>query len=474
MKQSTEFDQYLQEPSPQRAASCSRISGEGPFSDAYQVGQDEDADYISEREQGDKGHRRPSDANRDDGSADSGRGSFERFPSQLASSITATTATGFRNASRAIDVTSTENLSPEELRQLVHRLQCRIQDQQLQLNQAKGVLLQEHTGRYQGLSDESLAKQMTALRAEIFEWSGAHFTHDGGNYSKSKAVHRFRHLVSDHEAYLGSCVLRPWLIQARLWDLLQENIFGDDRKYFGFIWACGIARRRFYTVTSPHERISRNMLPLDVILKPDVDDKNRLAWKEYIEWRSLTFNLLCPGNGKSIRPKISQDEIHSQIDIVTNRIWKSLKGYKKTNRELARASDAKSELQEIVRNSVLLDLDLKKQMADFVVKRFKSAHQSGSVRNQYGFRFESYEMVDVSVTSSGKVDMVVSPALYKYEDWSEGVCEGNAACILKAEVFRRQLPRPETTHTPGPKQSRQVIVTRPKRPSKKTSSARSK
>lgn len=150
----------------------------------------------------------------------------------------------------------------------MYRLQSKIQDQQLQLNQTRKALLQERTSKYQGLSDEDLVKRMEILREGVFQWSGAYFTYDGGRYSRSKAQHRFRHLVSDYEAYLGSRELRPWLIQAHLWDLLQENIFEDRTKYYGFVWAGGVARRRFYTYTSSEERVSRNMLPLDTILKP--------------------------------------------------------------------------------------------------------------------------------------------------------------------------------------------------------------
>jgi hypothetical protein len=203
----------------------------------------------------------PSDINTHDGGVDGVRylGQFSDF--------TTTTATDFRSASQAVDTIPPEDLSPEELYQLVYRLQSKIQDQQLQLNETKEALRQERTNKYQGLSDEDLVKRMKILREGVFQWS-AYFTYDGGRYSRSKAQHRFRHLVSDYEAYLGSRELRPWLIQARLWDLLQENIFEDRRKYYGFVWAGGVARRRFYTYTSSEECISRNMQPLDAILKP--------------------------------------------------------------------------------------------------------------------------------------------------------------------------------------------------------------
>jgi hypothetical protein len=146
----------------------------------------------------------------------------------------------------------------------------------------------------------------------------------------------------------------------------------------------------------------------------------------------------------------------------------------RADRESPGKSQAKLELRETVKNAMLLDLDIKKQMAEFEVLRFKSSHQSGSVRNQYGFHFEADEMVDVGPASSGKVDMVVSPALFKCQDWSEGTLEGDGAYILKALVYRRRPPKAEITHRLVSKLPRQVTVARPKHPSKKTSSTGSK
>ena len=40
-------------------------------------------------------------------------------------------------------------------------------------------------------------------------------------------------------------------------------------------------------------------------------------------------------------------------------------------------------------------------------------------------------MVGICWASSGKVGIVVSPTLYKYQDWSEGAHEKNAASMLK-------------------------------------------
>lgn len=443
-----------------------------PFEDPQdsQLPTDEDADDVSKQGQEDEqNHKLSSDINTHDGGVDGVRRNSGRYFGQFSddqfSDITTTTATDFQSASQAVDITPPENLSPEQLHQLVYRLRSKIQE-------TRKALLQERTSKYQGLSDGDLVKRMKILREGIFQWSGAYFTYDGSRYSRSRARHRFRHLVSDYGAYLGSHELRPWLIQARLWDLLQENIFEDRTKYYGFVWAGGVARRRFYTYTSSKERISRNMQPLDAILKPDIKTTNRQAWKEYLEWRTLTFNLLCPGSGKNIQPKLSQDEIQSQIELVTNQIWKSLGGYMKSDRESRKTSQAKLELQEIVKNAMLLDLDFKKQMAVFKVLRFKSSHQCGSVRNQYGFHFEANEMVDVGRASSGKVDMVVSPALFKCQDWSEGTLEGDGACILRAEVYRRRLPKADVTH--GLVSKPQVAVARPKYTSKKTSSTRSK
>ena len=218
------FDREL---NSQWAANGSRPSNEDPFQDPQDpqllIDLDEDVDDVLEQGQEDEqNHRISSHINTHDGGVDGVRRNSGRYLGQL-SDITTTTATDFRSASQAVDTTPPENLSSEQLHQLVYRLQSKIQDQRLQLNQTRKALLQERTSKYQGLSDEDLVKRMKILREEVFQWSGAYFTYDGSRYSRSKALHRFRHLVSDYEAYLGSCELRPWLIQARLWDLLQET-----------------------------------------------------------------------------------------------------------------------------------------------------------------------------------------------------------------------------------------------------------
>ena len=136
---------------------------------------------------------------------------------------------------------------------------------------------------------------MKILREGVFQWSGAYFAYDGGRYSRSKALRRFRHLVSDYEAYVGSRELRPWLIQARLWDLLQENIFEDGTRCCCFVWAGGVARRRFYTYTSSEERIGRNMLPLDAILKPG-------SYPEFTNTPSLARRLISIDRYRDDKP----------------------------------------------------------------------------------------------------------------------------------------------------------------------------
>lgn len=46
----------------------------------------------------------------------------------------------------------------------------------------------------------------------------------------------------------------------------------------------------------------------------------------------------------------------------------------KAGRESPKTSQAKLELRETVKNAMLLDLNFKKQMAEFKVVRFKSSH----------------------------------------------------------------------------------------------------
>lgn len=181
-----------------------------------------------------------------------------------------------------------------------------------------------------------------------------------------------------------------------------------------------------------------------------------MIWKEYLEWRALTFNLLFPGSGSNIHPKINPDEIREQIDLVTRTIWKSLQKYVRRNSKLKKPMAAKSDLREIVKQAILLDLDFQKQMAEIEVDRVQSVRSNSyGVPLQFGFPFTTEDMLDLGGKSAGNVEIIVSPALWKSRDWSAGTHQGEERCLLRAEVFCQIPPSSEPTQ---PKKRRSKVA----------------
>jgi len=154
-----------------------------------------------------------------------------------------------------------------------------------------------------------------------------------------------------------------------------------------------------------------------------------MAWKEYLEWRSSTYNLLVPPGRKMI---IDQDERKKQLEIVSNRIWKSLKSFVKPG-----STRAQDDLERIVSRSMWLDLDFRQQMAQFEVKRFWKVTATG-LPQYFGKPFDSSVMSDQAPSSRTDpllVEMIAAPALIKSHDWSEAMCKTAECCLLKAQVF---------------------------------------
>jgi len=242
----------------------------------------------------------------------------ERLAGQIFSELTTTTFDGRMDTKQEwpeTTPTDPSQMDKDQLLQLVMSLNTQIRDQHLQLDQIRNIQRHELTNRPQGLSHGNLVNDMRDLRTQILRWTETHSRYEGG-ISAPKNVKQFRHIVSDPDTYIKDEVYRSWLIQARLWDLLQRHIFEDDKngdwKYYGYIWTGGRAKQTFLkkAVTKDNERVDRDMRPLDAVLRPpgnslseafassyprlilELGTADELAWKTYLDWRASTTTFL--------------------------------------------------------------------------------------------------------------------------------------------------------------------------------------
>jgi hypothetical protein len=143
---------------------------------------------------------------------------------------------------------------------------------------------------------------------------------------------------------------------------------------------------------------------------------------------------------------VDYKEVNAQMNLVSDRIWKSLKKFVKQG-----SPHAKDELIDIVWNSMLLDIDFRQQVAQFEVKRKYRSGKSGLPR-YFGITYDPVTMADSSSNPRGEgaqVEIIISPALFISHDWSEGACDGTKVCLLKAEVFRSFPSRTESKSRPS-------------------------
>ena len=139
-------------------------------------------------------------------------------------------------ASTTIESLAPEGLNEEQLIQKVHHLQEQLAAGRQELERTKYELGLERSKRANYLDDKYFSSAVLSLRSKIRQWATAHFENQAG-YVTRRAANHFKHLTSNFTAYLQSKEHRPWLIQARLWDLLQLRIFDQSSpKRHGYIW----------------------------------------------------------------------------------------------------------------------------------------------------------------------------------------------------------------------------------------------
>lgn len=143
----------------------------------------------------------------------------------------------------ASDILSTTIKSPlprgltkDQLLQELQRLQEQLAAGMQELERTKFDLVLERAKRPNNFDDDYFCDAAISLRSKIRQWAIAYFENEAG-YVTRRAANRFQHLTSDFAAYLDSREFRPWLIQARLWDLLQLQIFDQSSpRRYGYIW----------------------------------------------------------------------------------------------------------------------------------------------------------------------------------------------------------------------------------------------
>lgn len=330
----------------------------------------------------------------------------------------------------ASDIPSTTIKSPlprglteDQLLQELQRLQEQLAAGMQELERTKYDLVLERAKRPNNFDDYYFSDAAISLRSKIRQWAITYFGNEAG-YVTRRAANRFQHLTSDFAAYLDSRGFRPWLIQARLWDLLQLQIFDQSSpRRYGYIW------------TGPTKSQQ-----LDIALREATRSASDIERKEFNEWRALTFNLLFPGEGRKTTPRINIPEITEQAVLIRNKIWKTLRSYAKRIPAKTSSLDAKSALMDIVADAVVLDLDFKKQIVEFTFPRWKRREET-SIK-QFGYRYKPQSMENMTIRNEERliVELLVSPALSKRRDPS-GRDDEEPTILLKAQVICDHVPR---------------------------------
>lgn len=341
------------------------------------------------------------------------RGS-DRTTSRLTSEIRSTT----------IRSPPPRGLTEDQLLQELQRLQEQMAAGMQELERTRHDLVLERAKRPNHLDDDYFCDAVLSLRSKIRQWAATYFGNEAG-YATRRAANRFRHLTSNFAAYLDSRRYRPWLIQARLWDLLQLQVFDQSSSQrYGYIFAGQIKPQQ-----------------LDTALREATRSASDIERKEFNEWRALTFSLLFPGEGRKVTPRIDILEITERVTMIRDQIWKSLRSYTKRTPKNSSGPDPKSALMDIIEDAVVLDLDFKKQVVEYILPRWKHREETSLVK-QFGYRYKPQSMENMTMHTEERliVELLVSPALSKRRDPS-GKTDEDSNILVKAQVICGHVPR---------------------------------
>lgn len=115
-------------------------------------------------------------------------------------------------------------LDGEVLQDRLAEMQQELFSTREQLNEAKTELALEQSKRPTLYDDRYFEKQLNALRGKITRWCCSYFQ-CAGPFWTMPAEKRFSMLSDEWAAYMEDSNRRPWLIQARVWYILQQRLF---------------------------------------------------------------------------------------------------------------------------------------------------------------------------------------------------------------------------------------------------------
>ena len=154
--------------------------------------------------------------------------------------------------------------------------------------------------------------------------------------------------------------------------------------------------------------------------------------REYHHWRAQTYNLLVPGAGKNIEPRLDAKCMTDQAISISNKIRRLLRPY-----ETKGATSTRRDLDNIITWAGLLDLDFRRQKAEFRVTPRLEAYPDTKTRNHFNAEF--MEALGTS-TSKQIVELVVEPAIVR---WGNPDGENYHECkvLVKANVYCARFRR---------------------------------
>ncbi|KAF2205160.1 hypothetical protein GQ43DRAFT_408044 [Delitschia confertaspora ATCC 74209] len=267
--------------------------------------------------------------------------------------------------------------------------------------------------------EKSLVEELQTLRYEIRNWSEQYF--DGPVSNRKKRPHvnsskeMFGNLTDNYSAYLKHSTDRPLLIQAYLWNKLQERIFSNLRNGCGYFWAGKLGDRK--------------LRPINDTLRKAV--KNDEEAEEYHRWRAMTVNLLVPQVDGRWRPTFDPSPVLKRISRFCSKLRRKLRPW--STQSLAQG---KEQLRTIISAAVALDLKMKRQRADY---RFVT-YTGGTSGQLYGYSFYESEMEEIHVDDGKprKVEICVAPALERCGNANGYVFDQNLI-LVKADVSCKRL-----------------------------------
>lgn len=281
--------------------------------------------------------------------------------------------------------------------------------------------------------ERTLIEELQALRYEICKWSEEYFS--GPLTSRSKRLHinstkeLFGSLTDNHAAYIKHPHERPLLIQAYVWNRLQQRVFNNIQKGCGYVWAGKLGDRKLRAIN-------------DTLRKAVT---NEAQAEEYHRWRAMTVNLLVPQVDGRWRPTFDAAPVIKRISRFCSKLRRRLRPYSTQSLRLC-----KGQLHDIVSAAVALDLKMKKQKADYRFVAF-----AGGKQNQFfGYDYNDFEMDDVEEDDpkARRVELSLAPALERCGN-ANGHVFDQSFILVKANVSCRRIEkvRPPRKKPPGPR-----------------------